>query len=103
MQREIGKGFSARAGYVGSRTIRVTNEVNIDAAPPGGATAGEPEYALFGRNVATTLHDPAFSSSYNIIRLGSPQFPRQHGNPIDYLRRTLARAAFPFPPKGGTV
>ena len=28
-----------------------------------------------------------------IIRLGSPDFPRQHGNPQDYLRRTLARAA----------
>jgi hypothetical protein len=31
-----------------------------------------------------------------ILRLGSPQFPRRHGNPEDYLRRTLARA-FPFP------
>jgi len=30
-----------------------------------------------------------------IVRLGSPQFPRRHGNPEDYLRRTLARAAFP--------
>ena len=32
-----------------------------------------------------------------IVRLGSPQFPRRHGNPEDYLRRTLARAAFPAP------
>ena len=39
----------------------------------------------------------------DIIRCGSPQFPRQHGDPHDYLRRTLARAAFPFPPSGGTV
>jgi hypothetical protein len=28
-----------------------------------------------------------------ILQLGSPQFPRRHGNPQDYLRRTLARAA----------
>jgi hypothetical protein len=28
-----------------------------------------------------------------IISLGSPDFPRQHGNPQDYLRRTLAQAA----------
>jgi hypothetical protein len=28
-----------------------------------------------------------------IIRLGSPNFPRCHGDPVDYLRRTLARAA----------
>jgi hypothetical protein len=26
-----------------------------------------------------------------------------HTYPDDYLRRTLARAAFPFPPSGGTV
>ena len=39
----------------------------------------------------------------DIIRLGSPQFPRRHGNAADYLRRTLDRAAFPFPPQGGTV
>jgi len=32
-----------------------------------------------------------------IIRLGSPDFPRQHGNPQDYLRRTLAQATVPAP------
>ena len=30
-----------------------------------------------------------------ILRLGSPDFPRDHGDPEDYLRRTLARAALP--------
>ena len=33
-----------------------------------------------------------------ILRLASPQFPRRHSDPDDYLRRTIARAAFPFPP-----
>jgi hypothetical protein len=32
-----------------------------------------------------------------IIRLGSPNFPRHHGDPVDYLQRTLARAALPVP------
>jgi hypothetical protein len=32
-----------------------------------------------------------------IIRLGSPDFPRRHGDPEDYLQRTLARAALPVP------
>jgi hypothetical protein len=36
----------------------------------------------------------------DVVRFGSPRFPRQHGNPDQYLRRTLARAAFPFPPSG---
>jgi len=38
-----------------------------------------------------------------IIRLASPQFPRRHGNASDYLRRTLERAAFSFPPQRGAV
>jgi hypothetical protein len=32
-----------------------------------------------------------------ILRLGSPLFPRQHGDVENYLRRTLARAALPPP------
>lgn len=36
-----------------------------------------------------------------VLQLGSPQFPRRHGNPQDYLHRTVARAA--FPPRGGPV
>jgi hypothetical protein len=36
-----------------------------------------------------------------VVRLASPHFPRGHGNPEDYLRRTFARAAFPAP--GGAV
>lgn len=34
-----------------------------------------------------------------ILRLASPQFPRRHSDPDDYLRRTIARAALPFPPR----
>jgi DNA primase RepB-like protein len=32
-----------------------------------------------------------------ILRLGSPNFPRHHGDGEGYLRRTLARAALPAP------
>ena len=32
-----------------------------------------------------------------ILRLASPHFPRRHGDPEDYLRRTIARAAFSSP------
>lgn len=35
-----------------------------------------------------------------ILQLGSPQFPRRHGDPQDYLRRTVTRAAFS---RGGRV
>jgi hypothetical protein len=32
-----------------------------------------------------------------LLRFGSPNFPRAHGAPDDYLSRTLARAALPAP------
>lgn len=32
-----------------------------------------------------------------ILRFASPHFPRRHGDPDDYLRRTVTRAAFPSP------
>lgn len=32
-----------------------------------------------------------------LLRFGSPNFPRAHGDPEDYLSRTLARAALPPP------
>jgi hypothetical protein len=34
---------------------------------------------------------------HEVLRLASPDFPRRHANPGDYLRRTVARAAFPAP------
>jgi hypothetical protein len=37
-----------------------------------------------------------------ILQLASPQFPRRHGGPADYLRRTVARAAT-FSPSRGPV
>jgi hypothetical protein len=38
-----------------------------------------------------------------ILRLGSPQFPRGHSDPDDYLRRTLVRAFSSFPAPGGAL
>jgi hypothetical protein len=38
----------------------------------------------------------------DILRLASPHFPRRHGDPSDYLHRTLARAVascFPCAPR----
>ena len=32
-----------------------------------------------------------------VLRLASPEFPRHHSNPDDYLRRTVARAACLYP------
>jgi RepB DNA-primase from phage plasmid len=64
---------------------------------------GPPDWSIVDLWVARTLlwqQMPA-AQVEAILQLASPQFPRRHGNPRDYLRRTLARAA--FPPTGGAV
>lgn len=56
IQREIGKGFIAQAGYVASRTIRQTNYLDLNAGQVIGAGQnGQPFFPTFGRNVQTSL------------------------------------------------
>lgn len=69
LQRELRWGFVAQAGYVASRTIRLTNRRVLNAAPPGGGAAGRPFFAAFRRNVATTLHEPAYTSVYDSLQV----------------------------------
>jgi hypothetical protein len=64
-----------------------------------------PDWSIVDLWVVRHLLSPGLPTAQieDIVRLGSPRFPRQHGDPDNYLRRTLARAAFPFPPSGGAV
>lgn len=64
---------------------------------------GPPDWSIVDLWVARHLLSQGVPPSQVqlILQIGSPQFPRRHGNPDDYLRRTVARAA--FPPTGGPV
>ena len=60
----------------------------------------QPDWSIVDLWLASKLlaqHTPS-AQVMTILRLGSPGFPRNHGDPEDYLRRTLARAA-PSPPR----
>jgi hypothetical protein len=59
----------------------------------------QPDWSIVDLWVAKYLlgQDQTPSRIQAILRLASPHFPRRHGDPQDYLRRTLARAAFPSP------
>jgi hypothetical protein len=63
----------------------------------------EPDWSIVDLWVARHLLQQGMPAGCveSILRLASPQFPRRHGDPADYLRRTLARAA--FPPTGAPV
>jgi len=64
----------------------------------------QPDWSIVDLWVARQLLSQAIpvTEVRDIVQWGSPHFPRRHGNPEDYLQRTLARAAFPRP-AGGPV
>jgi hypothetical protein len=59
----------------------------------------QPDWSIVDLWVARHLlaQGKAVAQIRAILRLASPHFPRRHGDPDDYLRRTVARAAFPSP------
>lgn len=69
VQRELPFGFTGQAAYVGTRSIRQSGLVNLNAAPPGTGAAGQPLNILFRRMAATSLHAPAFTSNYNSLQM----------------------------------
>jgi RepB DNA-primase from phage plasmid len=61
----------------------------------------QPDWSIVDLWLASKLlaqHTPP-AQIMEILRLGSPHFPRNHGDPEDYLRRTLARAATASSPR----
>ena len=63
-----------------------------------------PDWSIADKWIAKELlrHGTPAPQVADVLRGGSPGFPRRHSHPEDYLRRTLARAAmeleaFPFP------
>jgi hypothetical protein len=69
IQRDLGKGYSIQAGYVGTRDVRPSDGVNINAAPPNGGKAGQPFYQLYGN--ASTFSDmlPIDENKYNSLQV----------------------------------
>ena len=59
----------------------------------------QPDWSILDLWIARKLLSQGMPAAriQDILRLASPHFPRRHGDPEDYLRRTLARAAFPSP------
>ena len=68
LQREIGAGFNAQAAYVSTRAIRHTDNVNINAAGPGGGNAGRALFPLTGRTTDITEILPFNTSTYNALQ-----------------------------------
>jgi len=68
LQREVGAGFNVQAGFVGTRAIRHTDQVNINAAGPGGGNAGRALFPLTGRSTDITEIMPFNTATYNALQ-----------------------------------
>jgi hypothetical protein len=69
--------FNLQAAYVSSLAIRHTDDININAAGPGGGVAGQAFYPITGQTTAITESTPFNNAKYNALqtqltrRLGS--------------------------------
>lgn len=67
VQRDIGWGFTAQAAYVGTRAIRQTANVNINAGEVGLGNAGR-ALAKFGRIANINMLMPFNTATYNSLQ-----------------------------------
>jgi hypothetical protein len=65
VQRDLGAGFNLQTGYVGTRAIRQTAALNLNAAPAGTGKAGQPLYALYGNSSTISDDEPFNTVTYN--------------------------------------
>jgi hypothetical protein len=68
VQREVGAGFVAQAGYVGTRAIRQTANVNINAGSPGGGNNGRALFPQYGRIANINMLVPFNTATYDSLQ-----------------------------------
>ena len=68
IERQWGGNFTTSVGYVGTQTVRSFADLEINAAPPGGGTAGRPLFAKFGRSVDTWAWNGYLSANYHALQ-----------------------------------
>lgn len=69
IQHQLPRGFTIQAGYVGNRTVRQTNFIDLNAGQTiGTGSAGQPFNAPFKRTVGTTLIDSVGHTKYDSLQ-----------------------------------
>ncbi len=67
LQRDL-RIFTIQAAYVSTLAIRHTDDVNINAAGPGGGVAGQAYYPITGQTTAITESTPFNNAKYNALQ-----------------------------------
>ena len=69
IQKELGWGFTAQAGYVATRSVRQLGFININASQvPYTNTDTEPLFQKWGRTAATTFLEPLGTGHYDSLQ-----------------------------------
>ena len=68
LEKNIGLGFTASAGYVATRTIGQSGLTDVNAGRVGGGTASQPLNQRFGRIATTFIQDGLANSHYDSLQ-----------------------------------
>lgn len=68
LEKNIGWGFVANAGYIATRTVGQSGQINLNAGLVGGGTASQPLNQRFGRVAQTNLQNGLFNSHYDSMQ-----------------------------------
>jgi hypothetical protein len=68
LERNIGAGFVASAGYIATRTVGQSGQINLNAGRVGGGTASQPLNQRFGRVASTNLQNGMANSHYDSLQ-----------------------------------
>lgn len=68
LEKNIGLGFVASAGYIATRTVAQAGVLDQNAGRVGGGAASQPLNVKFGRTATTTLLDGAANSHYDSMQ-----------------------------------
>lgn len=80
LQHELRNGWSVQAAYVGSRAIRQTANVNINAGVLGGGNSGRALFAATGRIANINSLTPFNSANYNALQTQATKRFGGHSN-----------------------
>lgn len=69
LERELPRGTTLQATYVGTLIIREVPGININASGPGQGTAGEPLNVLYGISAGVTSEIPLGTGHYNGLQV----------------------------------
>ncbi len=68
LEKSIGWGFTASAGYIATRTVGQSGRIDLNAGLVGGGTASQPLNQKFGRRASTHLQDGIVNSHYDSLQ-----------------------------------